>query len=63
MDGHRQAYDYTTTSFTSEISRNILIKFGNTGFPKICESCLIFVHVGHFEFSIIFGENRGSFIF
>jgi hypothetical protein len=32
------------------------------GFPKIYGSCLIFVRAGHYDFSLIFGENRGSFI-
>ena len=63
MDGYRLGYGYTTSSFTSEISRNILIKFGIPGFTKICFFFLIFVHAGHYDFSLIFGENRGSFIF
>jgi hypothetical protein len=63
MNGYLPDYGYTTASFTSEISRNILIKFGIPDFPKIYGYFLIFVHAGHYDFSLIFGENRGSLIF
>jgi hypothetical protein len=61
--GYYLGYGYPIGRFTSEILRNIMLKFGIPGFPKIYGLCLIFVLAGHYDFSLIFGENHGLFIF